>query len=179
MAHTDFCKRLDRPRRIVFQDEVEHLEGMKGRVTSTINFSDKGSDIGVLNRSIPTGYRPKPHVVPDYVLKYPEIRTTDERESYKAVFNDQYAEYKELYGEVRTAMVKFKELDNMMIKLTSGPQSQKALDRMKTITQIYEKKKNDPGFLEKRERCMYLKQKLTHIKKRIQDYDQREGSVYF
>lgn len=152
---------------------------MKGKVTKTIHFSEKGSDFGALNRSIPAGHRPKPHVVPDYVLKYPEIQSPEEREKYKAVFNDQYAEYKELYSEVRTALLKFKELDSMMEKITSGPQSKKAPDRIKVITEKYEKKKNDPAFVEKRERCAYLKEKLSHIKKQIQAYDQRDGSVYF
>ncbi|KAM4807923.1 occludin/ELL domain-containing protein 1 [Rhinophrynus dorsalis] len=168
-------QRMDRPKRIVFQDEVEHLGENKGRVTKTIHFSEKGSDSGGLNRSIPTGHRPKPHVIPDYIQKYPEIHSAEEREKYKAVFNDQYAEYKELYGEVRAAMLKFKELDTMMSKLTTGPQSKKAPDRIQAITEIYEKKRNDPAFLEKQERCIYLKHKLTHIKKQIQAFDREEG----
>ncbi|KAM3937346.1 occludin/ELL domain-containing protein 1 isoform 1-T1 [Leptodactylus fuscus] len=172
-------QRATKPKRIVFQDEVQELGNVKGKVMKTIHFSDKGSDTGALSRSIPTGYRPKPYTVPDYVVKYPEIKSAEERENYKAVFNDQYTEYKELYSEVRLALQKFKELDTMMQKLTSGPQSQKASDRIKAITEKYEKKKNDPAFTEKQDRCIYLKGKLTHIKKQIQAYDQHEGSVYF
>ncbi|KAM9330632.1 MARVEL domain-containing protein 2-like [Gastrophryne carolinensis] len=169
----------DRPRRIVFQDEVQHLQGVQGKVTNTIHFSEKGSDSGALNRSVPTGYRPKPHMVPDYALKYPEIRSAEEREKYKAVFNDQYAEYKELYSEVKASLLKFKELDSMMEKLTSGPPSKKAPERIQVIAEKIEKKKKDPAFLEKQERCAYLKEKLSHIKKQIQVYDRNDGSVFF
>ncbi|XP_040273404.1 occludin/ELL domain-containing protein 1 isoform X1 [Bufo bufo] len=172
-------QRSTKPKRIVFQDEVQQLGDVKRKVTKAIYFSEKGSDTGALSRSIPTGYQPKPYVVPDYVVKYPEIKSAEERDNYKAVFNDQYAEYKELYSEVRSALLKFKELDTMMKKLTSGSQSQEASDRIKAITEKYEKKKNDPAFIEKRERCIYLKGKLSHIKKQIQAYDQHEGSVYF
>lgn len=173
-----FLQRSTKPKRIVFQDEVQQLGDVKGKFTKSIHFSEKGSDPGALSRSIPTGHRPKPYSVPDYIVKYPEIKSAEERENYKAVFNDQYAEYKELYSEVRGALLKFKELDNMMGKLTSGSQSQKESDRIKAITEKYDKKKNDPAFTEKRERCIYLKGKLTHIKKQIQAYDHHEGSVY-
>lgn len=60
-----------------------------------------------------------------FYRKYPNIQSAEEREKYKAVFNDQYAEYKELYSEVRAALMRFKELDSMMEKITSGPQSKK------------------------------------------------------
>ncbi|KAM4050547.1 occludin/ELL domain-containing protein 1 isoform 2-T2 [Anomaloglossus baeobatrachus] len=172
-------KRTTKPKRIVFQDEVQQLEDVKGKVTKTIHFSEKVRDAADLSRSIPIGYRQKPYVVPDYVVKYPEIKNAEEREKYKAVFNDQYTEYKDLYLEVRGALLKFKELDNMMEKLISTSQSHRASDRIRAITEKYDKKKNDPAFTEKKERCIYLKGKLTHIKKQIQAYDQHEGTVYF
>ncbi|XP_073515556.1 occludin/ELL domain-containing protein 1 isoform X2 [Phyllobates terribilis] len=172
-------KRTTKPKRIVFQDEVQQLGDVKGKVIKSLHISEKDSEAAALSRSIPTGYRPKPYIVPDYVVKYPEIKNAEEREKYKAVFNDQYTEYKDLYLEVRGALLKFKELDNMMEKLTSTSQSHKASDRIRAITEKYDKKKNDPAFTEKRERCIYLKGKLTHIKKQIQAYDQHEGSVYF
>ncbi|XP_073419071.1 MARVEL domain-containing protein 2-like isoform X1 [Dendrobates tinctorius] len=172
-------QRTTKPKRIIFEDEVQHLGDVKGKVMKTLHISEKDSDAAALSRSIPSGYRPKPYIVPDYVVKYPEIKNNEEREKYKAVFNDQYTEYKDLYLEVRGALLKFKELDNMMEKLTSTSQSHMASDRIRAITEKYDKKKNDPAFMEKRERCIYLKGKLTHIKKQIQAYDQHEGSVYF
>uniref|UniRef100_A0A3P8W1B3 OCEL domain-containing protein n=1 Tax=Cynoglossus semilaevis TaxID=244447 RepID=A0A3P8W1B3_CYNSE len=120
----------------------------------------------VLQGAIPSGHIPKPVIVPDYIAKYPTIKTDEERDQYRAVFNDQYAEYKELHSEVQSTMKKFDEMDAMMNSL---PQHE--VDRINRILQEYQRKKKDPTFLEKKERCDYLKNKLSHIKQKIQEYD--------
>ncbi|XP_060765596.1 uncharacterized protein LOC132873813 [Neoarius graeffei] len=125
----------------------------------------------VLKAHIPAGYIPKPVIVPDYLSKYPVIQTDEERDQYKAVFNDQYSEYKELHAEVHATMKKFDEMDSMMRNLPRHLSSQEEVDRINRILQVYQQKKNDPSFLEKKERCEYLKNKLAHIKHRIQEYD--------
>uniref|UniRef100_A0A8C4KSE1 OCEL domain-containing protein n=1 Tax=Dromaius novaehollandiae TaxID=8790 RepID=A0A8C4KSE1_DRONO len=116
-----------------------------------------------LNGHIPAGHIPKPIVMPDYLAKYPAIQTNEMRDRYKAVFNDQFAEYKELSGEVHAVLKKFDELDKWSALIW--------LKMISRVLQEYKKKKNDPAFLEKKERCEYLKNKLSHIKQRIQDYD--------
>ncbi|KAF5913672.1 hypothetical protein HPG69_017293 [Diceros bicornis minor] len=108
----------------------------------------------LLSGHIPLGHIPKPIVMPDYVAKYPSIRTDDERERYKAVFQDQFSEYKELSAEVQAVLRKLDELDAVMGRLPRRSENQQ-----------------DPTFLEKKERCDYLKNKLSHIKQRIQEYD--------
>uniref|UniRef100_A0A8C8RRM0 MARVEL domain containing 2 n=1 Tax=Pelusios castaneus TaxID=367368 RepID=A0A8C8RRM0_9SAUR len=125
----------------------------------------------LLNGHIPSGHIPKPIVMPDYLAKYPAIQSDDERDRYKAVFNDQFAEYKELSAEVQAVLKKFDELDALMSKLSFRPGNTLEHDRISKVLQEYKKKKNDPTFLEKKERCEYLKNKLSHIKQRIQDYD--------
>ncbi|XP_012317631.2 MARVEL domain-containing protein 2 isoform X2 [Aotus nancymaae] len=125
----------------------------------------------LLSGHIPPGHIPKPIVMPDYVAKYPVIQTDDERERYKAVFQDQFSEYKELSAEVQAVLRKFDELDAVMSRLPHHSESQQEHERISRIHEEFKKKKNDPTFLEKKERCDYLKNKLSHIKQRIQEYD--------
>ncbi|KAM3600615.1 uncharacterized protein V6R79_025936 [Siganus canaliculatus] len=125
----------------------------------------------VLQGSIPSGHIPKPVIMPDYIAKYPTIRSDEQRDQYRAVFNDQYAEYKELHAEVQLTLKRFDEMDAMMRSLPQNPSSQMEVDRINRIVQEYQRKKNDPTFVEKKERCEYLKSKLSHIKQKIQEYD--------
>ncbi|NXH19871.1 MALD2 protein, partial [Bucco capensis] len=125
----------------------------------------------LLNGHIPAGHIPKPIVMPDYLAKYPAIQTNEMRDRYKAVFNDQFAEYKELSLEVHAVLKKFDELDALLRQLPHHPENLYEQERISKVLQEYSKKKNDPAFLEKKERCEYLKNKLSHIKQRIQDYD--------
>ncbi|KAK2837046.1 hypothetical protein Q5P01_014258 [Channa striata] len=125
----------------------------------------------ILRGHIPAGHIPKPVIIADYVAKYPSIQSDEGRDQYKAVFNDQYAEYKELHREVQAMAKKFEDMDEMMQKLPARPSSQMEKERMDAILLEYQKKKADPTYLEKRERCEYLKNKLSHIKQKIQEYD--------
>lgn len=59
-----------------------------------------------------------------FCRKYPTIRTDEERDQYRAVFNDQYAEYKELHAEVQVLAKKFEDLDDMIKNLPSQTSSQ-------------------------------------------------------
>lgn len=59
-----------------------------------------------------------------FIRKYPSIHSDEERDQYRAVFNDQYAEYRDLHAEVQAMARKFQEMDEMMHSLPSRPSSQ-------------------------------------------------------
>ncbi|XP_062888093.1 uncharacterized protein LOC134337194 [Mobula hypostoma] len=137
----------------------------------TKNIPSRSAGAHTLNKSIPAGYIPKPLIIPDYVTKYPKIEAAEERERYKGVFNDQYAEYRELHSEIHAANRKFAELRTLIEKLPRYTETSEEHKRIMKIIEGYKEKKNDPAFVEKKQRCTYLKNKLSYIKQRIQEYD--------
>ncbi|XP_054916572.1 MARVEL domain-containing protein 2 isoform X2 [Poeciliopsis prolifica] len=146
-------------------------EQVQGSSVIPIQAAPKPFPPQIIQGAIPSGHIPKPVIVPDYLAKYPAIRSDEERDQYRAVFNDQYAEYKEIHADVQATLKKFDEMDAMMHSLPQNPSTQTEVERINRILQEYQRKKNDPTFLEKKERCEYLKSKLSHIKQRIQEYD--------
>ncbi|NXX84260.1 MALD2 protein, partial [Urocolius indicus] len=81
-------------RHVVFEDEVMPLR----RPSRKILHAEEGEKPRA--GSIPLRLPPQPHTIPDYVVKYPAIRSPQQREGYKGVFQDQRAEYTELLGEL-------------------------------------------------------------------------------
>ncbi|XP_041847390.1 uncharacterized protein LOC121643869 [Melanotaenia boesemani] len=119
-----------------------------------------------------SSYIPTVHTVADYIMKYPEISCLEEREKYKAVFNDQYQEYKDLHSDITSTIRKFRELDAVMEQFLREGKNLQDQQRIQSILKTYQQKKKDPAFLEKKERCDYLKAKLNHIKNRINTYQE-------
>ncbi|XP_012509513.1 PREDICTED: occludin/ELL domain-containing protein 1 isoform X2 [Propithecus coquereli] len=155
-----------KPRKIVFEDELP---------SQTLLSAKK--HIG----AIPGGHIPRPHPVPDYELKYPAVSSRRERSRYAAVFEDQYGEFLELQQEVGCAQAKLQQLEALLSSLPP-PRSQKEAQVAARVWSEFERKRRDPGFLDKQARCHYLKGKLRHLKTQIQKFDDRggsEGSVYF
>uniref|UniRef100_UPI0037E8C963 MARVEL domain-containing protein 2-like n=1 Tax=Semicossyphus pulcher TaxID=241346 RepID=UPI0037E8C963 len=140
-------------KRISFKDETDKTQ-RRDYISQSALHPEVQKNAGGLNRAITSEYTPKVHVVADYIIKYPEINCVEQREKYKAVFNDQYQEYKDLHKDISTTLTKFRELDAMMEKLLRDG-----------------KRREDPAFREKKERCDYLKAKLSHIKHRIHTFD--------
>lgn len=161
-----------KPKRISFRDQTDapNSNGVNGHVSETQRSPLK--PIISQSQSRVTAEREAPvHIIADYILKYPEIRSAEQRDTYRAVFNDQYQEYRDLHRDISLTLSKFRQLDAMMERLTCS-NSTRNQQRIQSILQKLEEKRNDPSFLEKKERCDYLKAKLSHLKNRIRAFDQ-------
>ncbi|XP_070788055.1 LOW QUALITY PROTEIN: occludin/ELL domain-containing protein 1 [Pituophis catenifer annectens] len=141
-----------------------------GRGSRRVVFYEEGGP-EVLNSAIPVGHNPRPLIVPDYIVRYPAIGSPAEREKYTAIFKDQYPEYQALVREIHATRQRFKELDALMSRLPAHPQNKEEQSRVSAVWRAYRGKKKDPSFLEKQERCDYLRRKLSHLKAQIQTFD--------
>lgn len=153
-----------RPRRIVFADELRPQASLHPEKP-------------------PGGRGPSPHPVPDYELKYPALSSQSARSCYAAVFHDQYGEFLELQRQLEGTQAKLQQLGALLTSLPA-PRSQNEARVAARVWREFEKKRTDPGFLEKQARCRYLKGKLRHLKAQIRKFDDQrdsdsKGSVYF
>nr|XP_045007042.1 occludin/ELL domain-containing protein 1 isoform X2 [Jaculus jaculus] len=156
--------------------------GVPGTQRRKIVFADELCPQILLNPRKPLGSQmPSSPSVPDYELKYPPVSNERARSRYVAVFHDQYAEFLELRQEVEATQDKLQQLEALLMSLPL-PQSQKEAHVAARVWREIEKKRMDPGFLDKQARCHYLKGKLRHLKSQIRKFDDQrdsEGCVYF
>ncbi|KAF4794805.1 RNA polymerase II elongation factor ELL [Turdus rufiventris] len=151
------------------------------------------------NSSVPTSTSE----MPDYLLKYAAISSSEQRQSYKNDFNAEYNEYRDLHARIERITRRFTQLDAKLKQLLQGSEeykagatsgdlltrkglsetigvlSQKLLEAISTIhdqiLQEYRKiKKTNPNYSQEKNRCEYLHNKLAHIKKLIAEYDQQQ-----
>lgn len=164
-------------KRISFRDQTDtpHGNGVNGHDSETQRYPLKPI-ISQSQSGVTAERETQVHIIADYIMKYPEIQSVEQRETYRAVFNDQYQEYRDLHRDISLTLNKFRQLDAMMERLTSHNSSRNQR-RIQSILQKLEEKKNDPSFLEKKERCDYLKAKLSHLKNRIRTFDQMSTSL--
>uniref|UniRef100_H9H2J6 Uncharacterized protein n=1 Tax=Meleagris gallopavo TaxID=9103 RepID=H9H2J6_MELGA len=143
-------------KRVVFEDEVGTARRPPRRagVTTTEDGEQRGG-----SGSVPPGLVPQPRIIPDYVVRYPAIRSARQRQQYGAVFADQHAEYRELQGELKAEQCGDVRL--------SAPWDEKGVAHLWLSVSHCQ----DLAFVAKRQRCLYLKEKLTHIKAQIHEYD--------
>ncbi|XP_049983549.1 RNA polymerase II elongation factor ELL isoform X2 [Alexandromys fortis] len=109
----------------------------------------------------------------DYLLKYPAISSSEQRQSYKNDFNAEYSEYRSLHARIEQITRRFTQLDAQLRQLSQGSEEYETTRGQ--ILQEYRKiKKTNTNYSREKRRCEYLHRKLAHIKRLIAEYDQRQ-----
>uniref|UniRef100_A0A3P9JQS1 Elongation factor RNA polymerase II n=1 Tax=Oryzias latipes TaxID=8090 RepID=A0A3P9JQS1_ORYLA len=147
-------------------------EEMKGRSSDEEHTPDRlvSGLNGVCDRS---GVPPSSSQTPDFLLKYSQIRSPEQRQRYKNDFNAEYSEYRALHARIEGITRQFTVLDNQLKRLQQGTEQYKTIHNQ--ILQEYHKiKKTNPNYSQEKNRCEYLHNKLAHIKKLIAEFDQQQ-----
>lgn len=106
----------------------------------------------------------------DFYVLFPSIVDEQERLNYKREFDQQHQEYKSLQAELDSINQDLAELDLALNQHPEG--SPQFLDAMDQYTRLKNLKKSS-GYQIKKKRCKYLRLKLSHIKRKISEYDRR------
>ncbi|XP_044767847.1 RNA polymerase II elongation factor ELL2-like [Neomonachus schauinslandi] len=110
--------------------------------------------------------------LPDYLANYVTIVSSEQRQQYEQEFRVEYDEYQSLYAKMLTLSRIFINLDSKRKHLS--PDSKEYQDINKKISLEYQKMKQiNPNYCAEKHRCQYLYNKLVHIKRLINDYDQQ------
>ncbi|XP_065512742.1 RNA polymerase II elongation factor ELL2 [Caloenas nicobarica] len=114
---------------------------------------------------------------PDYFIKYIAIVSYEQRQSYKDDFNAEYDEYRNLHARMESISRRFMELDAQRKLLTPGSKEYQMLHE--EVLEEYRKiKQSNPNYYEEKYRCLYLHNKLSHIKRLIGEFDQRQAESW-
>uniref|UniRef100_A0A3P9IY04 Occludin b n=1 Tax=Oryzias latipes TaxID=8090 RepID=A0A3P9IY04_ORYLA len=135
-------------------DMSSSVEGLKSRLTNYDPGMDSGDELEE----------------EDFSVLFPKILDEQERVTYKREFDRDHLEYKNLVAELEGINQDLADLDRDLDRLPEG--SPQFLDAMSEHTRLRNLKKT-PHYQMRRKRCRFLRSKLSHIKKRISEYDSR------
>ncbi|PKU29145.1 rna polymerase ii elongation factor ell2 [Limosa lapponica baueri] len=106
--------------------------------------------------------------------KYIDIVSYEQRQSYKDDFNAEYDEYRHLHARIDCVTRRFMKLDAQRKLVSPGSKEYQMLQE--EIVEEYRKlKQSSPNYYEEKYRCEYLHNKLSHIKRLIGEFDQRQA----
>ncbi|KAI5618530.1 occludin isoform X1, partial [Silurus asotus] len=106
----------------------------------------------------------------DYESEFPPIVKESERADYKRQFDRDMMEYKRLQAELDDINQGLADVDRELDGLQEG--SPQFLDAMEVYTRLKGLKRSS-DYQVKKKRCKQLKDKLSLLKKRVNDYDRR------
>ncbi|XP_062040373.1 RNA polymerase II elongation factor ELL2-like [Lepus europaeus] len=111
--------------------------------------------------------------IPDYLTKYFTIASYEQRYYYEQEFRAEYDEYQALHAKMLTLSSIFLDLDSK--RKCFPPDSKEYQDTNKEIALEYRKlRQRNPCYQAEKQRCLYLYNKLVHIKKLVNDFDQQK-----
>nr|XP_009935380.1 PREDICTED: RNA polymerase II elongation factor ELL2 [Opisthocomus hoazin] len=114
---------------------------------------------------------------PDYFVKYTAIDSHEQRQSYKDDFDAEYDEYRRLHARMEGITRKFMKFDAQWKLLSPGSKEYQVLHE--EVLEEYRKiKQSSPNYYEEKYRCEYLHNKLSHIKRLIEEFDQRQAESW-
>ncbi|KAL1431109.1 hypothetical protein MTO96_014500 [Rhipicephalus appendiculatus] len=113
--------------------------------------------------------------VPEYVTKYTEITSEEQRGRYKADFNAEYEEYKALHSTIESVSKRFTDLEDCLRTAREGSEQWNRVKQQ--IMREYEESKRDQRYQQARRKFQYLHDKLAHIKRLVMDYDSRSHNL--
>ncbi|KAG5674128.1 hypothetical protein PVAND_004113 [Polypedilum vanderplanki] len=98
------------------------------------------------------------------------VTSREQRHEYKVEFDKYYNEYQQLHAEMSKARDKFKNLQ-YQLKLLGSNEEHKYQEIHSQILREYEKTSNSISFMQKRQRFDYLHEKLSTIKRLVNEFD--------
>ncbi|XP_021044409.1 RNA polymerase II elongation factor ELL2-like [Mus pahari] len=109
---------------------------------------------------------------PEYLSNYTVIVSSDQRQCYEKEFWADYSEYQAMYDKIQISCTPIIDLDSERKGFSPG--SKEYQDITKKISVEYQKLRQlNPKFCKEKNRCVFLYNKLVHIKKLINDFDQQ------
>ncbi|XP_010012068.1 PREDICTED: RNA polymerase II elongation factor ELL2, partial [Nestor notabilis] len=110
---------------------------------------------------------------PDYVIKYTDIISKEQRESYKGDFYAEYGEYRTLHAWIESITKRFMKFDARRKRLSPESKEYRVLHE-EVIEEYQTLVQSSPSYHEQKSRCEYLHSKLSHIKRLVVEFDEHK-----
>ncbi|XP_038305152.1 RNA polymerase II elongation factor ELL2-like isoform X3 [Canis lupus baileyi] len=143
-------------------------DGPRGQVSEPRGQGRAGEHWGC---SAPAGAQAVPEV-PGYLATYVTIVSPEQRQRYEQDFRAEYDDYQALYNKMLSLSSIFIDLDTQRKRFP--PESKEYQEINETISLEYQKmKQRNPNYCAEKQKCQDLYDKLVHIKRLVNEYDQK------
>ncbi|XP_027733837.1 RNA polymerase II elongation factor ELL2 [Empidonax traillii] len=133
-----------------------------------------GTPVHVVKETFPASTDPvSSSEQPDYLTKYVAIVSYEQRQSYKDDFNAEYGEYQNLLAQIDNIAKKFRNFNEQLKCVTQGSTAYQMLCHQ-VLAEHQKIQQCSPSYSELKKRCQYLHNKLSHIKRLIQEFDEQQ-----